>query len=244
MSVILVGSSPEKIKFCKNHTHQNWEIVIPIFGKGFVETAEQKLLFSEGMAYCIPPNTEHFIHSEKGFCDIYIHTESLGLNPRKITAVRNIGSFTSLGELILSAYLKKDQGWRSTMDSTLRLITQLIYDLNSETDQNPLATGMRDYLVENISNPNLSMEELSTHFGYNADHLRRVFKGEYGVSPMEYLWEGRLNRASELLLNMSQYSIEEIANLCGFTDRFYFSRFFKKRKSVSPSDYRRGNTQN
>ncbi len=238
MSVILVGASPEKIKSCKTHSHPHWEIVIPIFGKGYVEAEGEKTDFSEGMAYCVPPNTQHYVHSENGFCDIFIHTESLMLKSDRITAVRSIGSFAPLGELILSAYLKKEQGWRGTMESCLGLITRLIYDLTAENSANPLAMSLRDYIIHNISNPMISMESMAAHFGYNPDYLRRVFKAEYDLSPMEYVWERRLQRATELLINLPQYSIEEISGLCGFTDRFYFSRFFKKHKGISPKQFR------
>ena len=237
MSVILVGACPEKITYCKSHSHQNWEIVTVISGEGYVETSEGKLPFSEGTVYCVPPNCRHSIHSEKGFLDVYIHTEKLLLNPARITAVTD-GAFPQLGVLILSAYLKKEQGWRGTMESTLSLITQLIYDLTAETTRNPLTTRLRDYLVENLGNPDLSADSVAVQFGYNPDYLRRIFKKEYGMSPMEFLWERRLHRACELLSNMPQYTIEEVANLCGFSDRFYFSRFFKKHKGISPKQYK------
>ncbi len=241
MSVILVGASPEKIKNCRPHSHPNWEIVIPLFGHGVVETEKGKRVeFSPGMAYCMPPNLRHSTSSHKGFCDIYIHTDPLLLKSDGITVVRSEGAFVPLGELILSAYLKKDNGWGGIMENTLGLITRLIYDLSLENRQNSLASGVRNYLIENISNHSLNMAAVSGHFGYNPDHIRRVFKEEYGISPMDYLWERRQERAEELLRNMPQYSVEEIGALCGFADRFYFSRFFKKHKGVSPKNFRNG----
>ena len=237
MSVILVGTSPEKITYCKSHSHPNWEIVSVISGEGYVETTEGKFPFSEGSVYCVPPNCRHTTYSDSGFLDVFIHTESLLLNPSGITMVAD-GAFPQLGVLILSAYLKKDQGWRGTLESTLALITQLIYDLTAETTRNPLTTRLRDHLIRNLSNPNLSTESLASHFGYSPDYLRRIFKKEFGMSPMEFLWERRLHRGGELLINMPQYSVEEISLMCGFTDRFYFSRFFKKRKGLSPKQYK------
>ena len=237
MSVILVGACPEKITYCKSHSHPNWEIVTVISGEGYVETPKEKIPFSEGTVYCVPPNCKHSTHSQTGFLDIYIHTENLLLNPTKVTAVTD-GAIPQLGVLILSAYLKKEQGWRGTMESTLGLITQLIYDLTAETTRNPLTTRLRDHLIANLSNPDLSTENVAAHFGYHPDYLRRIFKKEYSLSPMEFVWERRLHRACELLSNMPQYTIEEVANLCGFADRFYFSRFFKKHKGVSPKQYR------
>ena len=51
------------------------------------------------------------------------------------------------------------------------------------------------------------------------------------------LTEARVRRAMDLLL-YSDFTVAEIAELCGYADQNYFSRIFKKYASMSPSEYR------
>lgn len=81
------------------------------------------------------------------------------------------------------------------------------------------------------------MQDLSQKFGYNGDYVRRIFKTDFEVTPMEYLDNLRLSQAKELLTN-TPYKIEEIAELCGFCDQFYFSRFFKKHTGIPPRKFK------
>jgi AraC-like DNA-binding protein len=46
-----------------------------------------------------------------------------------------------------------------------------------------------------------------------------------------------MNRARQLLA-MGKLSIGEIAEKLGFSDRFYFSKYFKKRQGITPSAYK------
>ncbi len=92
--------------------------------------------------------------------------------------------------------------------------------------------------MDNIANPDITMKSLELKFQYNTDYIRRIFKNEYGKTPIEYLNDLRLNQAKELLRNMPIYTIYQIAEICGFTDALYFSRFFKKHTKISPKSYR------
>jgi two-component system response regulator YesN len=64
-----------------------------------------------------------------------------------------------------------------------------------------------------------------------------VFKNDMGVSIIEYVLSLRIENAKEQLLE-EELSIKEIAESVGFHDHNYFSRVFKKRVGLTPSDYR------
>ncbi len=64
-------------------------------------------------------------------------------------------------------------------------------------------------------------------------HLCRLFKLSVGTTPGEMVRLARLDRASALVAR-SNYSIKEIAELCGFATPFHFSRLFKKAYGLSP----------
>lgn len=61
-----------------------------------------------------------------------------------------------------------------------------------------------------------------------------------GCSPIKYLLNIKFNKAKDLLIN-SDFSINEIALLLGFSSPLYFSQQFKKNIGISPSQYRKTN---
>ncbi len=86
-------------------------------------------------------------------------------------------------------------------------------------------------------------EKLSTHalaaFCYlNESYFCRAFKKATGKSVLDYITDYRIEKAA-LLLEQGSDSIAAIAAQVGFEDVTYFSRCFKKRKGVSPRQFRK-----
>ena len=79
----------------------------------------------------------------------------------------------------------------------------------------------------------LSLGELAAVACTTPEHLCRVFKSATGWSPMEAQRLARLDRAATLL-ERTNYSVTEIAVLCGFPNAFHFSRRFKEAFGQSP----------
>ena len=61
------------------------------------------------------------------------------------------------------------------------------------------------------------------------------FAAVYGVPPLQYIMRMKLDRAKELL--SSGKSVNETAAAIGFTDPNYFTRFFKERTGVTPTEF-------
>ena len=83
----------------------------------------------------------------------------------------------------------------------------------------------------------LGAEELAAACCLSVGHMEHLFRAALGVSPHAYLITLRLERAKELLLD-SDGSVADIGRTVGFSDQNYFSRFFKKRIGLSPSEFR------
>jgi len=66
----------------------------------------------------------------------------------------------------------------------------------------------------------------------------RLFRQDVGVPPQTYLQNLRLDHAARLL-HISGRSVDRIAAECGFCDRNYLSKMFKRRFHVGPAQYRR-----
>jgi len=82
-----------------------------------------------------------------------------------------------------------------------------------------------------------SVAELARRAGYSPIHFSRIFKQVTGSLPGEFIILARIERAKQLLRE-SSLSIGEIANALSYSDVFFFSRQFKARSGLSPSEFR------
>ena len=83
-----------------------------------------------------------------------------------------------------------------------------------------------------------SIKWLASELGISSSHLRARFRASCGVSIGKHLRSLRLEKACGLL-RMSQNRVTEIAETCGFTSIYSFSRAFHSTSGVSPLQYRR-----
>ena len=84
----------------------------------------------------------------------------------------------------------------------------------------------------------LTLPNLAQYSFISESHLRLLFRKTMGIPPSEYLWQLRMQRAKDLLVN-SSYSLKEIAKLSGFETLNHFSRMFRKKESVTATEYRK-----
>jgi AraC-like DNA-binding protein len=91
--------------------------------------------------------------------------------------------------------------------------------------------------METDSGVALDMEKLSQDFGVSYSWFRSAFASHTGLAPHQYLLEMRLLRARNLLVQ-SKISIKEIARQTGFQDEHYFSRLFRQKMKITPSQWR------
>lgn len=82
------------------------------------------------------------------------------------------------------------------------------------------------------------LEELAAKLNVTDRHLRRIFKEEYGVSPVQYLQTCRLLMAKGLLTD-TVLPITEIAYASGFGSIRRFNDTFKTQYRMSPSALRK-----
>ncbi len=84
----------------------------------------------------------------------------------------------------------------------------------------------------------LTLPALAAAACVTPEHLCRLFRASIGHSPSETVRLARLDRAAALLAR-SNYTVTEIAALCGFASPFHFSRLFKSVCGLPPREFRR-----
>ena len=79
----------------------------------------------------------------------------------------------------------------------------------------------------------LTVDGLAQLCNISKYHFCRIFKQQMGVTPVQYIIRYRLSVA-ELMLHTKNYSIREVATMCGFDDLSYFYRCYKKVNGIAP----------
>ncbi len=92
------------------------------------------------------------------------------------------------------------------------------------------------YISENLS-ATLTVGELARATNYSTGFFTKTFPKDNGVTVKEYVHDKLMSEAEQLLI-YSDYSIKEISDSLGFCEQAYFTRWFKKYKSATPSEYR------
>ncbi|WP_028668415.1 AraC family transcriptional regulator [Runella zeae] len=98
-----------------------------------------------------------------------------------------------------------------------------------------------NFIRENITE-DLTIELLSEKAYMSESNFYRTFKHETGASPIDFIIEERLKLA-ESLLRDPKMSVKEVFMASGFNSFSYFCRIFKKKKSLSPTEFKEKSNQ-
>lgn len=107
----------------------------------------------------------------------------------------------------------------------------------TEEDIPALVLKVMDFLHGHYGEK-LNLQGLADEFFVSKATLIYNFKKYTNCSLIDFLLNIRLTKAKELLVNAKK-SVEEIAELCGFSSANYFGLIFKKKEGVSPINYRK-----
>lgn len=98
------------------------------------------------------------------------------------------------------------------------------------------------YIDSNINNTELCRTLIASDLGLSKSYVSRVFNDVIGITLPDYVNDLRMKNVAKALV-LTDKSINEIAESCGYMNYMYFSSLFKKKYGVTPSDYRHNNTK-
>jgi AraC-like DNA-binding protein len=101
----------------------------------------------------------------------------------------------------------------------------------------PFSSRVIHYMQENLEK-NLSLSQLSAYFTYSPSHFSMLFQKETGVSPINYFIRLKIQKACQYIA-LTNLKLNEIATKLGFEEPAYFTRIFTKIMGISPSAYRK-----
>lgn len=96
---------------------------------------------------------------------------------------------------------------------------------------------IKAYINDNISEF-LTLKVAASMVHKSTSSVSHAFKERTGKGLIQYQLHAKLEHAKKLLLQKDDVSIKNIALETGFPDALYFSRLFKKKCGVSPTQFR------
>ena len=123
------------------------------------------------------------------------------------------------------------------------LLAALIRDnfascLNQKEPTWGIARQLKDF-IDATHGVGIDLDALEKQFSYSKFHLERQFQREYGVSLIAYVNKKKMHLAQELL---TEKSVSQVAEAVGFSSIYAFSRAFKNRFGIPPSEYQKATT--
>jgi two-component system response regulator YesN len=103
--------------------------------------------------------------------------------------------------------------------------------------ENPIIKKICAYINQNLSE-DISLEQMSEYTNVSSFYLSKLFKEEKGVTFITFITDTRLDKAQKLLKE-TELSIKEITAQIGYNDQNYFSRIFKNKFGITPSEARK-----
>ena len=231
------------------HIHGYWEILFQLEGSGTAVFDGENYAFRPGTVFCIRPGVAHAKRVDEGMApsvdgSILVRECCFEDSPEKVLVFQDDagGAFRSLYSL--ASRFAADRPAGVYADRYLHSLIAAMQDLLccwKDMDRVPREVArIRRLIHDHAADPDFDLGAAVSSGSYSPNHLRALFRKEFGVSPQRYLGRTRIRMAIELLMGQDPpLAVSEIALRCGFRDPYYFSRVFRLFTGVSPLRYRR-----
>ena len=249
----------------KEHLHNDLtQIFIVEKGEGMVISEKKELKINGPSVIVIPPNTLHgfsfqsnikggvFTISEAYLDSIFKPNPNIYFEINRFQILDFHLQKTSFDQILLlismlereinDNLLEKNQLIQHLFQSLFLCFYRESYQKNYENTVSnnrniKYLLAFQKGLKVNFLNQR-SISDYAKDLNITVVHLNRVCQTILGKSPIQIIHEMILAEAKKYLLNTS-YSVSEIAYFLNFSDPAYFTRFFKKKLGVSPTEFRK-----
>ena len=135
---------------------------------------------------------------------------------------------------------ERNSNLKNNLQFSARLYDFLSSLIPDKTEKESCKNAYLTTATEYISNhffEEITVDSVASHTGISRKYLFAIFKELLGISPKDYITNYRIERAKDFIRN-STLSIGSIAYSVGYNDPLAFSKMFRQKTGMSPTEYR------
>jgi len=233
---------------------------LTVKGRGKIFSGDNEFIVEPGDLLLFPPEAVHYYgRADDG--DAWYH-RWVYFRPRAYWAdwlrwpheVERVGLIKLADEQLVnefdSLFLNIEETHKEIRPMSEQLAMNLLerllircYEVTSLADHAPMDHRILEacQILSASLSAEVSIEELAEQVFLSPSRLAHLFREQVGVSIVRWREDQRIIRA-KLLLQTTPLPVAVIGQQTGYDDQLYFSRVFKKRVGVSPSEYRKSSS--
>lgn len=233
--------SLDKNTLVTTHSHNCFEIVYFSKANGTLTINDSNMHIDSGTIYLIYPGTNHseihYIDGKVSFIGFECSDFPKSILHEGIYEISNHKKIYNLIQLIIEEGTSQKKNYSEIISC---LLDEILFNLDRYASEGFHSVKSFDFVYNYIIeyyNQNIDLEQLAKLSGYSADRFRHIFVHKIGCSPKQFQINMRLEKSVDMLKN-SNMNCSSIAEACGFSTNAQFSKMFRDRFGVSPSEFR------
>lgn len=221
------------------HRHKGWEVICAS-ARGEVRAGGAVYAYKRGDVVVISRQLGHVNGGEN--LSVIIENALLPVGAVCVVCGREAEDITWVCRRARECFDGAEKNRRVILDGLGALLRSFIAAYCSAGAYSPIVRTVLAEIDKGLSDSTFSLENVLRNLPLNYDYVRKLFKKEVGQTPLGYLTARRMSLAREIMLSgitnrYSNYTVSQIAEMCGFAEPLYFSRVFKKYYGISPTEY-------
>ncbi len=239
----------------KGRILQEYQLIYITEGEGEMETLKASHHIKAGFMILIHPKEwhryrpfkhtgwlEHYIGFRGDVAERFINSSKILENANTLNIGFHEGILHDFKEILIEARNETPGYHQVCAGLILHILGKIISIKKNEVFSNTQIENTIKkacIIIQSNLQKNMNVKSLASELNVDYSLFRKVFKKYTGLSPMQYHISLRMKQAI-FLLTETNLSIKEIAFRMGFCSVYYFSRLFKEKVRITPSDYRNG----
>ncbi|HOJ10785.1 MAG TPA: helix-turn-helix domain-containing protein [Clostridiales bacterium] len=253
-------------KVLEKHTHQFYHMFFIRKGECIMHVAGKEYTADENEVYFCPPEIVHGMIAQGNIPLSTIEVKFTVLDKNFAEKLSELdyrvkckphNMYLKLEELVMEG-LHKPVLYKEIVNTGFtRVLLELMrneenpFSINIDRVKNSMNNEIKDKegssfvlgkvldYMNRMYAEDITLQNLADVGAVSSAHLNKLFRSTFNISPMQYINNMRLDKAKELMM-YSDFNISQISELVGFESIHYFSRYFKKKEGISPSEFRNG----